>query len=121
MMFFRWLVFLSGLLGAMASLQADETSAEVVLVKEKNSSYGPDLELKVGQTVRILNAERTRHVTNVKYYAQAGATPEIVVKNHHDHPGKAFDFKLDRPGLYRVQCLLHLPMRMNIRVEAVSP
>ncbi len=107
-------------------------------ITEQDIEYSPEEQtVHVGQSIRVENKDPFDHKSRVTRQLPGGALGEILslglmipsalagkdvggmkrteVTDHVDKPGTSFTFKLDKPGVYEIRCMLHDGMTATIK------
>jgi len=93
-----------------------QISEAVASITEEDIEYGPEEQtVHVGQPIRLENKDPFNHKSRVTLQKEGGGLGHIALKDHVDKPGTSYTFKLDKPGVYEIRCLLHDGMTATIR------
>jgi len=94
-----------------------KASGAVATITEEDIEYGPEEQtVHVGQPIRVENKDPFNHKSRVTLQKESGGLGHIALKDHVDKPGASYTFKLDKPGIYEIRCLLHDGMTATIKV-----
>ena len=100
-----------------AGAHQDRGGKQAVVITEEDIAYVPeDITVRVGQTIRIENRDPFEHKSRVTRLRADGALGDISMQDHVEKPGSTHSFRLERPGLYEIRCMLHDGMSASIRV-----
>jgi len=92
-------------------------SEAVATITEEDIEYTPeDMVVHAGQTIRLENKDPFEHKSRVTLQKEGGGLGQTALKDHVDKPGASYTFKLIRPGVYEIRCLLHDGMTAAIHV-----
>ena len=82
---------------------------------EKNVQFqSPDLQLKVGQTIRLVNKDPYIHMSQIRKLNKHGIETDIVAGGI-EQVGSSQDLVLSEPGNYKLRCIFHDGMILNIK------
>ncbi len=85
-------------------------------ITEEDIEYTPEEQVvHVGQPIRLTNKDPFEHKSRVTEQLAGGGLGKIALKDHIDKPDTSYTFKLDKPGIYEIRCLLHDGMTATIK------
>jgi len=85
-------------------------------VIEKNVMFqSGDIEAKVGQIIRLINKDPFLHMSQIRKLDQYGIEHESVA-GQAEPPGSTVELIVDKPGRYKLRCILHDGMILNVNV-----
>jgi len=107
----------SGSLWAHAGYEEGKAPGAVATITEEDIEYSPEEQtVHVGQPIRVENKDPFEHKSRVTLQREGGGLGAIVLKDHVEKPGTALTFRLDKPGVYEIRCMLHDGMTAAIQV-----
>jgi len=93
---------------------AKEGAIEII---EKNVQFkSHDLLIRVGQTIRLKNNDPYMHMSQVRKLNKHGIETEIV-GGGVEMPGTTQDIVIPNAGDYKLRCILHDGMVLNIKAS----
>lgn len=89
------------------------TAVEVI---EKGAKYqSEDLQVRVGQTIRLVNKDAFYHQSQIRKVDEFGIEWPLVV-SVLEPEGASVEVSLDEAGTYKLRCKIHDGMILNIEV-----
>ena len=107
------LIFTCALFAAASIISAHDDAPTIT---EEDIEYTPEEQVvHVGQSIRLTNKDPFEHKSRVTEQLAGGGLGKIALKDHIDKPDTSYTFKLDKPGIYEIRCLLHDGMTATIK------
>ncbi len=99
-----------------AAIPAVTAHDQVATITEEDIEYSPEEQVvHVGQVIRIVNKDPFEHKSRVTEQLAGGGLGRIALGDHIDKPDTSYAFKLDKPGVYEIRCLIHDGMTATIK------
>lgn len=82
---------------------------------EKNVQFkSPDLQVKVGQVIQLVNKDPYMHMSQIRKLNKHGIETDSVAGGV-EMPGSTQDLIVKEPGNYKLRCIFHDGMVLNIK------
>ena len=83
---------------------------------EKNVIFqSSNVEAKTGQIIRLINKDPFLHMSQIRKIDQYGIEHESVA-GQAEPPNSTVDLSISEPGKYKLRCIFHDGMTLNIQV-----
>ena len=103
---------------ALGGVTTRSAYAELPIIKvvEQNVIFqSGDINAKVGQTIRLVNKDPFLHMSQIRRLDQFGIEHESVA-GQAEPPSATVDLNVSIPGRYKLRCIFHDGMVINVNV-----